>query len=126
MRIYFKGNSAAGKSTIIHNKFIQNNIKCEKYVCPLKKWRKAFLNSTEENNGTDILINNFIMFSLFNQRFKIDYDENTIYLFNRDINCCNSFIDYKYKLPKEISKIIYTELNDILKEKYKNVKLNQV
>lgn len=122
MRIYFCGNIGVGKTTImtkLMDLFKQNQIKSEMFLEPLSDWEKLLKYKSENLEDSEIcaLADNLLTLFLLKQRVNINYQKDTIYLMERDFECCKMFRNYKSDKSKELS-------NDFLQQCYEFINYN--
>lgn len=124
MRVYFIGNIGVGKSTImksLYENLLKNNAKVELYLEPVEEWSKClcYKYNNPKNREIDIISNDFILLSLLKQRSKIEFRKDTIYLLERDFDCCKIFRTFDSILAEELSNDMidyvknYIEYNDV-------------
>lgn len=116
MRIYFCGNIGVGKTTImtkLMDLFQQNKVKSEIFLEPLSDWEKLLKYKSENLEDSEIcaLADNLLTLFLLKQRINIKYQKDTIYLMERDFECCKMFRNYKSEKAQELS-------NDFLQQCY--------
>lgn len=122
MRVYFCGNIGVGKTTImtrLMEMFKQNQIKSEIFLEPLSDWEKLLKYKSENLEDSEIcaLADNLLSLFLLKQRININYQNDTIYLMERDFECCKMFRNYKSDKARELS-------SDFLQECYEFINYN--
>lgn len=122
MRVYFCGNIGVGKTTLMSRlmeMFQQEQIKSEMFLEPLADWEKLLKYKSENLEDQEIcsLADNLLTLFFLKQRNNINYQKDTIYLMERDFECCKMFRNYKSEKAVELS-------NDFIKECYNFINYN--
>lgn len=122
MRVYFCGNIGVGKTTLmtrLMEMFQSEQIKAEMFLEPLSDWEKLLKYKSENLEDSEIcaLADNLLTLFLLKQRNSIHYHKDTIYLMERDFECCKIFRNYKSEKAQELS-------NDFINQCYNFINYN--